>query len=71
MVGSLIYRGLTKEIATTGGIIKEGIIGQPQYINPVLSFSNDVNKPDRVLEYLIYPSLFRLDKKIQKIENQK
>jgi peptide/nickel transport system substrate-binding protein len=62
VVGSLIYRGLTKEIATTGGIIKEGIIGQPQYINPVLSFSNDINKPDRVLEYLIYPSLFRLDK---------
>ena len=62
VVGSLIYRGITKEIATTGGIIKEGIIGQPQYINPVLSFSNDINKPDRVLEYLIYPSLFRLDK---------
>jgi peptide/nickel transport system substrate-binding protein len=62
VIGSLIYRGLTKEIATTGGTIKEGIIGQPQYINPVLSFSNDVNKPDRVLEYLIYPSLFRLHK---------
>ena len=62
VMGSLIYRSLTKEIATTGGIIKEGIIGQPQYINPVLSFSNDINKPDRVLEYLIYPSLFRLDK---------
>jgi peptide/nickel transport system substrate-binding protein len=62
VVGSFIYRSLTKEIATTGGIIKEGIIGQPQYINPVLSFSNDINKPDRVLEYLIYPSLFRLDK---------
>ena len=62
VMGSLIYRSLTKEISTTGGIIKEGIIGQPQYINPVLSFSNDINKPDRVLEYLIYPSLFRLDK---------
>lgn len=58
---SLSYQMLTKEIPATGGIIKEGIIGQPQYINPVLSFSNDVNKPDRVLEYLIYPSLFRLD----------
>ena len=51
---------MTKEIPTTGGVIREGIIGQPQYINPVLSFSNDVNKPDRVLEYLIYPSLFKL-----------
>jgi len=58
---SIIYNLLTKEIPATGGIIKEGIIGQPQYINPVLSFSNDVNKPDRVLEYLIYPTLFRLD----------
>lgn len=61
ILGSIIYNLLTKEIPATGGIIKEGIIGQPQYINPVLSFSNDVNKPDRVLEYLIYPTLFRLD----------
>lgn len=61
LLGSVIYNFLTKEVPTTGGIIREGIIGQPQYINPVLSFSNDVNKPDRVLEYLIYPSLFKLD----------
>jgi peptide/nickel transport system substrate-binding protein len=61
IIGSLVYRAMTKEVPTTGGVIREGIIGQPQYINPVLSFSNDVNKPDRVLEYLIYPSLFRLD----------
>ena len=61
IIGSLVYNVITKEVPTTGGVIREGIIGQPQYINPVLSFSNDVNKPDRVLEYLIYPSLFRLD----------
>lgn len=61
IIGSLVYRAMTKEVPTTGGVIREGIIGQPQYINPVLSFSNDVNKPDRVLEYLIYPTLFRLD----------
>ncbi len=61
-IGTLIYRGITTEVPAVGGSIREGIIGQPQYINPVLSFSNDVNKPDRVLEYLIYPSLFRLDK---------
>lgn len=61
IIGSLVYNVITKEVPTTGGVIREGITGQPQYINPVLSFSNDVNKPDRVLEYLIYPSLFRLD----------
>ena len=61
VIGSLVYNVITKEVPTTGGVIREGIIGQPQYINPVLSFSNDVNKPDRVLEYLIYPALFRLD----------
>lgn len=61
VIGSIVYRVITKEVPTTGGIIREGIIGQPQYINPVLSFSNDVNKPDRVLEYLIYPTLFRLN----------
>jgi peptide/nickel transport system substrate-binding protein len=61
IIGSVVYRVITKEVPATGGVIREGIIGQPQYINPVLSFSNDVNKPDRVLEYLIYPTLFRLD----------
>jgi peptide/nickel transport system substrate-binding protein len=61
IVGSLVYHSMTKEVPTTGGIVREGIIGQPQYINPVLSLSSDVNKPDRVLEYLIYPTLFRLD----------
>jgi peptide/nickel transport system substrate-binding protein len=61
VIGSIAYGMMTKDIPTVGGFIREGIIGQPQYINPVLSFSNDVNKPDRVLEYLIYPTLFRLD----------
>ena len=61
VIGSLVYNVITKEVPTTGEVIREGIIGQPHYINPVLSFSNDVNKPDRVLEYLIYPALFRLD----------
>jgi len=61
IISSVVYRAITKEVLTIGGIIREGIIGQPQYINPILSFSNDVNKPDRVLEYLIYPTLFRLD----------
>ena len=40
----------------------EGVVGQPQYINPILSFSNDINSVDKNIETLIYPSLFGIDK---------
>jgi len=41
-----------------GGQYKEGILGQPHYINPVLSQTNDA---DRDLVQLIYSSLFKYD----------
>ncbi|MBL7155327.1 MAG: hypothetical protein ISS88_02365 [Candidatus Portnoybacteria bacterium] len=41
-----------------GGQYKEGILGQPRYINPVLSQTNDA---DRDLVQLIYSSLFKYD----------
>jgi len=41
-----------------GGEYKEGILGQPHYINPVLSQTNDA---DRDLVQLIYSSLFKYD----------
>lgn len=41
-----------------GGQYKEGILGQPRYINPVLSPTNDA---DRDLVQLIYSSLFKYD----------
>lgn len=41
-----------------GGNYREGIVGQPRYINPVLSSTNDA---DRDLVQLIYSSLFKYD----------
>ena len=41
-----------------GGEYKEGILGQPRYINPVLAQTNDV---DRDLVQLVYSSLFKYD----------
>ncbi len=41
-----------------GGDYKEGLIGQPRYINPVLSSTNDA---DRDLVQLIYSGLFKYD----------
>jgi peptide/nickel transport system substrate-binding protein len=41
-----------------GGEYREGIFGQPRYINPVLSQTNDT---DRDLVQLIYSSLFKYD----------
>jgi peptide/nickel transport system substrate-binding protein len=41
-------------------ILKEGIVGQPQYINPVLSLANQI---DNDLVSLVYPKLFRWNTK--------
>jgi len=41
-----------------GGDYREGLVGQPRYINPVLSAINDA---DRDLVQLIYSSLFKYD----------
>ncbi|MEI7480496.1 MAG: hypothetical protein WCJ59_02610, partial [bacterium] len=50
-------RSLLVEIPTHGGFLKEGVIGIPRFINPVLAFS-DV---DRDLTGLIYSGLLRYD----------
>lgn len=44
----------------TGGTYKEGIIGQPRYINPVLAQTNDA---DRDLSQLIFSGPFKYDDK--------
>ncbi|MBD3282296.1 MAG: hypothetical protein GF387_01680 [Candidatus Portnoybacteria bacterium] len=46
----------TKLIPDHGGSFKEGIVGNPQYINPVLSQSNDA---DRDLAELIFSGLMK------------
>jgi len=52
------YLGSTILAPANGGIFREGILGQPRFINPIYAASNDV---DRDLVNLIYSGLFRYD----------
>jgi peptide/nickel transport system substrate-binding protein len=52
------YYHLTKAIPISGGDYTEGIVGQPVYVNPVLSSGNDA---DADLCALIYSGLFKYD----------
>lgn len=51
-----IYISLTKPVPKTGGEYIEGMIGQPLYINPLLSQTNET---DADLTQLIYSGLFK------------
>ena len=50
------YRQHTVVVPDNGGIIREGVVGQPRFINPVYAASND---PDRDLVNLIFSGLFK------------
>lgn len=50
-------RSLAIEIPKSGGVLKEGIIGTPRFINPLLTISD----ADRDLTSLIYSGLMRTD----------
>ncbi|MBU1046039.1 peptidoglycan-binding protein [Patescibacteria group bacterium] len=52
------YLGGTMVAPANGGILREGILGQPRFINPIYAASNDV---DRDLVNLIYSGLFKYD----------
>lgn len=54
--GASIYFSLTKPVAEHGGIYTEGIIGQPLYINSLLSQTSEA---DADLTQLIYSRLFK------------
>lgn len=60
--GYFMFRGYQKigSTPTYGGNYTEGIIGQIQYLNPLLSLSNDV---DSDINKLIYNSLFEHKKR--------
>lgn len=61
--GYFLYRGYENidSVPTYGGNYTEGIIGQIQYLNPLLSLSNDV---DSDIDKLIYNSLFEYNKRV-------
>ena len=55
--GVIAYFSLTKPVAKQGGSYTEGIIGQPLYVNPLLSQSSET---DADLTQVIYSGLFKL-----------
>ncbi len=57
-LGNAVYKGNTKEIPAQGGKITEGLVGQPQFINPIYSQSSDV---DRDLVELVFSGLMKYD----------
>ncbi len=61
--GYFLFRGYENidSVPTYGGNYTEGIIGQIQYLNPLLSLSNDV---DSDINKLIYNSLFEYNKRV-------
>ncbi len=62
-LGSFLYDGArlvqkyTKVVPSEGGIYREGIIGQPRFINPLYATTNT----DRALVNLIYSGLYKFD----------
>lgn len=54
-----VYLGLTDSIPAYGGEYTEGIVGQPIYVNPLLSQTSDA---DSDLVALLYSGLFTYDK---------
>jgi peptide/nickel transport system substrate-binding protein len=56
-IGAFYYH-YTIAVPIAGGEYKEGIVGQPLYINPVLAAGNDA---DADLSALIFSSLFKYD----------
>ena len=56
--GGITYYSKTTEVPSYGGEYIEGIVGQPQHINPILSASNNT---DDDLVQIIFSSLFKYD----------
>lgn len=54
------YFNHSVEVPKPGGILKLGLVGQPQYLNPILSRNNDI---DRFLIEILYNGLLKVDGK--------
>ncbi len=52
------YEANTVEVPKVGGQYTEGVVGTPQYVNPILFRENDV---DRDISSLVYSGLMRYD----------
>lgn len=61
-----LFQKSTVRVAVAGGTYAEGVIGQPVYINPVISGANDV---DRDLVRLIFSNVYDVSEKIEVSED--
>ena len=51
--GSLLYKTKTYAIPSEGGTYREGIVGQPSFVNPIIP----TTETDRAMARLIFSSL--------------
>ncbi|HLD21281.1 MAG TPA: ABC transporter substrate-binding protein [Patescibacteria group bacterium] len=58
LLGARWYLRSTEIVSAVGGTYTEGMVGAPQYINPVLSSLSDV---DADIATLIFPGLFKIN----------
>lgn len=63
LIGNFYFRNFLP-IAVVGGEYTEGLIGAPQYINPLLSQTNDV---DADISRLVFSGLLKYDSELQLI----
>lgn len=60
ILAGMLYTATTHETTQKGGSYTEGLVGSPQYINPLFLQNNDA---DRDLSALIYSSLIRYNER--------
>jgi len=65
LIGNFWFWGLfyfknTKEIPASGGVLIEGVVGQPRFLNPIYGMLSDI---DRDINQLIFASLMRYNEK--------
>ncbi|MDZ4231339.1 MAG: ABC transporter substrate-binding protein [Patescibacteria group bacterium] len=63
--GALVYKTKTYVVPSEGGTYREGTVGQPSFINPVIP----VTETDRVLSRLIFASLEEMADSIKRSED--
>lgn len=62
MAGFFGYLQFVQPVPAAGGVYREGVIGSPLYINPILAATNDV---DLDLTRLMFSGLLRYDENLQ------
>ncbi|MFA5173247.1 MAG: ABC transporter substrate-binding protein [Candidatus Paceibacterota bacterium] len=65
-LGFILFNKFTVPVPLKGGLFTEGIVGQPVFVNPIISGNNDA---DRDLISLIFCNAFEVAEKIEPTNN--